>query len=86
MHDVQPADAPGPNVPNLPIYVSLDRDTRQRDLHAREAALWADQSVLGGLSPASQAAAVEFYNRNMDAGQTRGLSAVADQLFSSPPP
>ena len=86
MHDVQPADAPGPNVPNLPIYVSPDRETQQRDLHAREAALWADQSVLGGLSPASQAAAIKFYNQNMNAGHTRGLSAVADHLFASPPP
>ena len=58
VHDVQPADRVGP-------YVSPDQAQRNRELQAREQALFGDQSVLQGLSPTSQAEAMAIYHEHM---------------------
>jgi hypothetical protein len=97
VHDVQPADVPGPNVqaPNVPpppMYVSPDRQARLRAIQERESALWLSKlspgtrarvdGMMSVLPEADRAATLSDYIRM----QHGGLSGVADQLFASPPP
>lgn len=92
VHDVQPADVAGPNVPPPPNYVSPDRQARLRAIQERESALWLSRlspgtratvdGMMSILPENERAATLSDYIR----AQHGGLSGVADRLFASPPP